>query len=75
MWESLKNPQNWADVTKSYKELMEQYKEFGYDLLNIKKDLEFYISAIPVIFLGGAIIHLYFFRKSQCQMAKLEGEK
>lgn len=75
MWESLKTAQNWADVTKSYKELVEQYKDFGYDLVNIKEELEFYISAIPVIFLAGAFIHLYFFRKSQCQIAKLEGEK
>ncbi len=38
MWDFFKNAQNWTDITKSYRVLVDEYKEFGKDLLNIKEE-------------------------------------
>jgi hypothetical protein len=71
MWGLMKYGQSWSELTEKYNEIIEEYKKFGLDLIDIKKDLEFYLSIIPVVFLTGAIVHLYFFRKAHTKIAKL----
>jgi hypothetical protein len=61
------------EILDKYKDLVDQYKTFGYDLLNIKENLEFYLTALPTIFLAAAFVHLYYFRKAQTKIAYLEG--
>lgn len=34
-----KDAQSMRDIVDKYKDLVDQYKTFGYDLLNIKEDL------------------------------------
>ena len=39
MWGFLKSTQSWSDISDKYKDLAEQYKGFGSDLIKVKEDL------------------------------------